>query len=200
MTGHGCKLADGRVFHCARYVDWLVTTPLLLLDLGALAGISTEDSLMLVALDALMVLCGFAGGLSHGNSSLIMWLLGCAFFLPIVFDLAVTFRAKAKVVGAAASACYDKLVVLTVLLWTAYPVVFILGEYAHTISTTTSIGLYMFLDVSAKCVFGFVLLTSRKALEQDTLLGLTPSEPKNKESDAESLPLSEAVSKGDATA
>jgi uncharacterized membrane protein len=121
MTGHGYKLVDGRVFHYARYIDWLVTTPLLLLDLGALAGISTEDSLMLVALDVLMVLCGFAGGLSKGNSSLVMWILGCAFFLPIVFDLAVTFRAKAKVVGAAASACYDKLVVLTVLLLPGLP-------------------------------------------------------------------------------
>jgi bacteriorhodopsin len=199
MTGHGYKLVDGRVFHYARYIDWLVTTPLLLLDLGALAGISIEDSLMLVALDVLMVLCGFAGGLSHGNSSLVMWILGCGFFLPIVFDLAVTFRAKAKVVSAAASVCYDKLVVLTVLLWTAYPVVFYLGEYKEIISTTTEIGLYMGLDVSAKCVFGFVLLTSRKALERDTQALIPSSDPK-KEDDAESLPLSEPISKGDASA
>jgi bacteriorhodopsin len=199
MSGHGYKLVHGRVFHYARYIDWLVTTPLLLLELGALAGISIEDSLMLVALDILMVLCGFAGGLSHGNATVVMWVLGCAFFLPIVFDLAVTFRAKAKVVGAAASVCYDKLVVLTLLLWTAYPVVFYIGEYAEIISTTTEIGLYMGLDVSAKCVFGFVLLTSRKALEQETL-GLTPSSEPIKEEDAESLPLSEPVSKGDASA
>jgi bacteriorhodopsin len=199
MTGHGYKIVDGRVFHYARYIDWLVTTPLLLLDLGALAGLSTEDMLMLVALDVLMVLCGFAGGLSHGNSTIIMWVLGCAFFLPIVFDLAVTFRAKAKMVGAAESACYDKLVVLTVLLWTAYPVVFALGEYKEILSTTTEIGLYMGLDVSAKCVFGFVLLTSRKALEKETLLEHVPGSELNKESDAESLPLSEPT-KGDASA
>jgi bacteriorhodopsin len=199
MTGHGYKLINGRVFHYARYLDWLVTTPLLLLDLSALAGISTEDSLMLVALDVLMVLCGFAGGLSQGNSTLVMWVLGSSFFLPIVFDLTVTFRAKAKMVGAATSACYDKLVVLTVLLWTAYPVVYILGEYKEILSTTTEIGLYMGLDVSAKCVFGFVLLTSRKALEQDTM-ELTPGSSPNKENDAESLPLSEPVSKGDASA
>jgi bacteriorhodopsin len=149
---------------------------LLLLDLGALAGISTEDSVMLVFLDVLMVLSGLAGGMSKGAASFWMWILGCVFFLPIVYDLAFTFRTKAKAVGVVASACYEKLVVLTVLLWTAYPVVFYLSEYAGTLSTTAEIGTYMVLDVSAKCIFGFILLTSHKSLELDSLGYTTPSE------------------------
>jgi bacteriorhodopsin len=167
MTGHGYTIIDGHVFHYARYIDWLVTTPLLLMDLGALAGISNEDTVMLVFLDVLMVLSGLAGGLSKGPAALWMWILGCIFFLPIVFDLAITFRAKAKVVGEAASACYDKLVVLTVLLWTAYPIVFFLSEYMGTLSTAAGIGTYMVLDVSAKCVFGFILLMSHKKLMEE---------------------------------
>lgn len=161
-------MVNGRVFHYARYMDWLVTTPLLLLDLGALAGISTEDAIMLVILDILMVLSGLAGGLTTGAASLWMWVLGCVFFLPIVYDLAVTFRVKAKAVGEAASACYEKLFVLTVLLWTAYPIVFYFAEFANVLPTTTEIGTYMILDVTAKCVFGFILLTSRDSLEQAT--------------------------------
>jgi bacteriorhodopsin len=175
MTGHGYTIVDGRVFHYARYLDWLVTTPLLLLDLGALAGISTEDLVMLVFLDELMVLAGMAGGLSKGPATLWMWILGCVFFPPIVYDLAFTFRAKAKVVGAVTSACYDKLVVLTVLLWTAYPVVFYFGEYAGTLSTTAQIGMYMVLDVTAKCIFGFILLTSHKSLKMDSMGYSTPA-------------------------
>jgi bacteriorhodopsin len=168
MTGYGYTLVDGRVFHYARYLDWLVTTPLLLLDLGALAGISNEDALMLVFLDVLMVLSGLAGGLTSGAASLWMWILGCMFFLPIVYDLAITFRAKAKALGDAASACYEKLFVLTLVLWTAYPIVFYFAEYANTLSTTVEIGTYMVLDVTAKCVFGAILLTSRDSLEQAT--------------------------------
>jgi bacteriorhodopsin len=169
MTGHGYNIVDGRVFHYARYIDWLVTTPLLLLDLGALAGISAEDSFMLVILDVLMVLAGLAGGLSKGSAGLWMWTLGCIFFLPIVYDLAFTFRTKAKMVGDEAAKCYDKLVVLTVFLWTAYPAVFFFAEYAGTLSTTAEVGTYMVLDVSAKCVFGFILLTSHKSLQQESM-------------------------------
>jgi bacteriorhodopsin len=161
-------MVDGRVFHYARYLDWLVTTPLLLLDLGALAGISTEDAIMLVILDILMVLAGLAGGLTTGSASLFMWILGCFFFVPIVYDLAVTFRVKAKAVGEAASACYEKLFLLTVVLWTAYPVVFYFAEYANVLPTTAEIGTYMVLDVTAKCVFGLILLTNRDSLEQAT--------------------------------
>jgi bacteriorhodopsin len=176
MTGHGYTIVNGRVFHYARFIDWLVTTPLLLLDLGALAGISTEESLALVFLDVLMVLSGMAGGFSEGKASLWMWVLGCIFFLPIVYDLAFTFRVKAKVAGVAASRCYDKLVVLTILLWTAYPVVFYLGEYDGSISTTAEIGAYMVLDVLAKCVFGTVLLTSRQSLEKESTSYSSPGD------------------------
>jgi bacteriorhodopsin len=174
MTGQGYTIVDGRVFHYARYIDWLVTTPLLLLDIGALAGISTEDSIMLVFLDVLMVLAGLAGGLSKGAASLWMFILGTVFFLPIVYDLAFTFRAKARVVGASTSACYDKLVFLTVLLWTAYPFIFFFAEYAGLLSTTAEIGTYMVLDVSAKCVFGFILLTSHKSLQEESMGYSTP--------------------------
>jgi bacteriorhodopsin len=174
MTGHGYNMVNGRVFHYARYVDWLVTTPLLLLDLGALAGISTEDQIMLVFLDVLMVLAGMAAGLSFGPSSLWMWVLGCVFFLPIVYDLVFTFRTQAKKVGDSVAVCYDKLVVITVVLWTAYPIVFFFGEYAGLLSTTGEIGTYMILDVTAKCVFGFILLTSRDSLEQ-SISGYSPT-------------------------
>jgi bacteriorhodopsin len=153
----------GRIFHYARYLDWLVTTPLLLLDLldlGALAGISSEDAIMLVILDILMVLASLAGGLTTGGASLFLW---------IVYDLAVTFRVKAKVVGEAASACYEKLFLLIVVLWTAYPVVFYFAEYANVLPTTAEIGTYMVLDVTAKCVsLGLILLTNRDSLEQAT--------------------------------
>merc|ERR1712093_289525 len=42
----------------ARYVDWAVTTPLLLLDLCLLAGVDGAHTLMAIAADLIMVLTG----------------------------------------------------------------------------------------------------------------------------------------------
>ena len=168
LTGYGATMVGDRVFHYARYLDWLVTTPLLLLDLAGLAGVSAEDSVMLVILDVLMVLAGLAGGLTGGFAGLCLWILGCIFFVPIIYDLAFTFRAKAAMVGSAASSTYNTLTGLTVTLWIVYPIVFFFAEYSHLMPTTLEVLCYGILDVTAKCVFGFILLSSRESLEQAT--------------------------------
>jgi bacteriorhodopsin len=121
---------------------------------------------MLIALDILMVLAGLAGGLSEGRACFLMWVLGCVFFLPIVYDLAFTFRTKAAAVGDTTAATYTKLMGLTIVLWVFYPIVFYFCEYLNAWSTTTEILAYGILDVTAKCVFGFILLSSRDTLEQ----------------------------------
>ena len=167
-TGQGYSIVDGRIFYWVRYLDWLVTTPLLLMDLAALAGVSAEDTMMTVILDVLMILAGLAGGLTSGFPCFVLWVLGCIFFVPIVYDLAVTFRSKASAVGPEAGATYSKLTALTVIVWSAYPVVFFFAEYSGILSVSMEVLAYGIMDVTAKCLFGFILLTSRKSLEQGT--------------------------------
>lgn len=43
------------------YADWVVTTPLLLIDLGMLAGMRVAEVMFLSVCDAVMVGAGFAG-------------------------------------------------------------------------------------------------------------------------------------------
>ena len=47
----------------ARYVDWALTTPLLLLDLGLLAGLPWIDIISIMAVDEGMVITSLIGGL-----------------------------------------------------------------------------------------------------------------------------------------
>jgi bacteriorhodopsin len=42
----------------ARYVDWLFTTPLLLLDLALLAGLNGADITNVIIADVIMILTG----------------------------------------------------------------------------------------------------------------------------------------------
>jgi bacteriorhodopsin len=46
-----------QVFY-ARYIDWSITTPLLLLDLAFLAGMSGANIVVLLFADVVMILCG----------------------------------------------------------------------------------------------------------------------------------------------
>ena len=68
-TGAGMIiLDDGRRFYYFRYIDWLVTSPLLLLNLALLALARPGRNIGLIAgfigLDIFMVLTGLAAGSS----------------------------------------------------------------------------------------------------------------------------------------
>ena len=168
-------MKGGQIFQYARYLDWLVTTPLLLLDLAGLAGVSMDDQISLVILDVLMILAGFAGGLAESDSAtLALWFLGMIFYIPIVYDLVIVFPASAEKVGASAAATYGKIMWLTVILWTFYPVVYFAAQYKNYIGLTGEILAYCILDVIAKCGFGFILLFSREGLQQAFTPGSEP--------------------------
>merc|ERR1712224_269019 len=158
---------DGQFFQYVRYIDWLVTTPLLLLDLAGLAGAGFDDQINLVILDVLMILSGFAGGVAESDgATLAMWFLGMIFYIPIVYDLVTVFPNSAAKVGDAAASAYGKTMWLTVMLWTFYPLVYFAAQYKDYLSLSSEILAYCILDVLAKCGFGFILLGSREALEQ----------------------------------
>lgn len=84
-TGHGTAIHHIRIRHqndhvpdtytdvqrqvfWARYVDWSLTTPLLLLDLSLLAGLNGAHMLMAIVADVIMILTGlFAAFGSEGT-------------------------------------------------------------------------------------------------------------------------------------
>lgn len=118
---------DGRQFLWARYADWLVTTPLLLLDLCLLAGISLPEILFLIVCDVLMVLAGFAGVVT--TNPIAVWpmlIFGCICLGPIVWFLGSGLTSRATNPDVAKQ--FKTLSWLTIVLWSAYPLVWALGE------------------------------------------------------------------------
>ena len=58
-SGGGWVIApDCRQLFVARYMDWLITTPLLLIDLGIVAGVSRWDIMALCLSDSELTLLG----------------------------------------------------------------------------------------------------------------------------------------------
>ena len=159
---------DGRVFFYARYIDWLLTTPLLLYDLAAVAGLERGKTFGVIGLDILMVIFGLIGALSLSPDwRWLFWAFGMLTFAPIVYVLWSTFETQA-VEGAddRARKLYSKLLSLTVITWAAYPVVWAVGEGAGVIDQTSEVLMYMILDVIAKGVFAFLLLHHQRTYRQ----------------------------------
>ncbi len=147
----------------ARYADWLFTTPLLLLDLALLAKVDRATIGTLIGVDALMIVTGLVGALSKTMlARYTWWLVSTIAMIVVLYFLATSLRSAAKKRSADVQSTFNTLTVLTLILWTAYPILWIIGtEGAGLVPLTVETLGFMVLDVSAKVGFGFILLRSR---------------------------------------
>jgi bacteriorhodopsin len=120
-----------------RYTDWAITTPLMLVALLVANARPAIEIASLVLLDIFMIYTGYEGVKDHDQVRQKKWFLaGCLALIPIVYML---LRLKNN----------TSAVLLTVALWTLYPVVWSLDE-VNTISKKAANVTYSVLDVAAK--------------------------------------------------
>jgi len=148
-----------RQVYWARYVDWSVTTPLLLLDLAFLAGLSGADIIVAIVADVIMILTGLFAAFATKESVTWGWYaMACVAYLFIVYILALNGRRTVASKGNSTATLFASIGAFTFVLWTLYPVVWGIADGARKWSVDTEIVAYAILDVLAKPVFGFWLL------------------------------------------
>jgi len=143
----------------ARYIDWALTTPLLLLDLAFLAGMNGADILVAVVADLIMVLLGLFAAFGATNGQKWGWYaMACVAYLVVVYQLAVSGRRSVLAKSGNTAKLFASIGGFTLILWTLYPIVWGIGDGARKWSVDAEIIAYAVLDVLAKPVFGFWLL------------------------------------------
>jgi bacteriorhodopsin len=151
-----------------RYVDWLLTTPLLLLDLALLAGADRNTIYRLVGLDVGMVVVGAAAAIAPVGQTvrLALWAVSSLFFVALLYVLANQLSQQAARQSGEVAALFSVLRNIVIVLWTAYPIVWLFGTESTIglIPLGVETTLFMILDLAAKVGFGFLLLRSRHVL------------------------------------
>lgn len=147
-----------------RYVDWVLTVPLLLIELILVMGLepaeTTSKCWTLGVASGLMVALGYPGEIQDDPSGRwLWWALAMIPFLYVVSTLAVGLNeATGKMPPSAASLTgYARW--LTIVSWCTYPGVYIikmLGISGVAASAGEQIG-YSCSDVMAKAVFGVLI-------------------------------------------
>lgn len=113
-----------REVYWARYVDWAVTTPLLLLDLAMLAGLNGANITVAIIADVIMVLTGLFAALNNSTDSRARWgyyAFGCLAYLVIVWQLAIGGRATVAGKDRKTATFFTSIAGFTLVLWTIYP-------------------------------------------------------------------------------
>lgn len=147
-----------------RYVDWLLTVPLLLIELILVMRLSqsetTSKSIRLGLLAAIMIILGYPGEISDvANTRWLWWFLAMIPFLWIVYELFVGLKSSIASQPESVRGLVNKARWVTVISWSFYPVVFVfpmIGLVGADAETAVQIG-YTIADIVAKALFGVLI-------------------------------------------
>jgi len=166
LSGQGwTAIAGCRQFFYARYVDWSITTPLLLLDLGLIAGADGALIAAVIGADLIMVISGYLGAVSVVTTVKWFWfVIAMGLFVPVLYCLAVSFREAAVLRGGEIADVYGKVAWLTIIAWIFYPMVWLFSEGFASFSVSFEVCAYAVLDICSKAIFGFMVMAAHDQL------------------------------------
>jgi bacteriorhodopsin len=152
--GYTVRCCDGRQFYYARYVDWTITTPLMLWEIIDYTNAPQNERIFLISMDIIMVIGGLIGALVCGGEKWAFFGFSILTFIPILWFLcALEAQAKEKKLR-----IFRSIMNITVLSWFFYPIVWILAEGTGVLCANAEAICYTVLDIISKTVFGFLIV------------------------------------------
>ena len=159
----------GQIFNNAyRYIDWMLTVPLLVVELVLVLGLSRKSSASLITKLAfasfLMIVLGYIGELDRNAHSIVssrgLW--GFLSTLPFVYILLVLIkeiRASMARSSQPVAILLRNTALLTLFTWGFYPIAYMAPFYGAT-GANAEMGLqigYGLADIFAKCGYGLLI-------------------------------------------
>jgi len=164
--GYGTVSTGGAELDIVRYVDWLLTTPLLILYLGLLVRPPRRVLAGLIGIDVVIIAGGIVAAATTGTVSWVAFGVAGAAFLALVYGLLVSLSRSASAESDRVRAVFGTLRNITVVLWTLYPVVWLLGTTGFGLVTpSTEMLVFVYLDIVSKVGFVVVAVAGADALE-----------------------------------
>jgi bacteriorhodopsin len=163
-----------------RYVDWLLTVPLLLVELVAVLALAkaAQSSILnrLVPAATAMIVLGYPGDAKLDIFGITPGIWGLLSTIPFLYILYVLFIEMGKSLSRQSADVVKKVKILRLLLiatWGVYPITFIFAmmggdEFSADAFVAREVG-YTIADILAKCLFGLIIysIARIKSAEDD---------------------------------
>lgn len=177
-SGALAYIANGEPFNDAyRYIDWLLTVPLLVAELIAVMALAPGKkgwmTFRLAAAAALMVVLGYPGEVASDTGTRALWgFLSTLPFLYILYELFVGLGPAIQQETGQAKVLLRNIRLLLLATWGFYPIVYLIpilfadaGASAGVL-VAVQIG-YCIADVAAKCGYGIMIYAIARAKTED---------------------------------
>jgi bacteriorhodopsin len=166
LTAAGTYAATGEPFNDAyRYVDWLLTVPLLVAELVAVLALAraVRGKMMakLVIAATAMIALGYPGEITSDPTARTVWgLLSTVPFVYIVYVLWTQLGAAAKNNSERTRVLLRNTQLLLLATWGFYPIAYMMPLFGIGGGATAEVALqvgYSLADILAKCGYGLMI-------------------------------------------
>jgi len=153
-----------------RYADWLITVPLLIVELLVVLGVAADARrklmIRLVPATALMIALGYPGETStDNNTKWLWWVLAMIPFVYILWVLVGELRAAKSRESGAVSSAINRATMVLLVTWCVYPIAYLFPVFdaeSQGLEVLRQAG-YTVADITAKALYGLMILGIAKA-------------------------------------
>jgi sensory rhodopsin len=176
------EAGDGHPIQGAQYLDWVVTTPTMLVVVGLMGRFPHPSIFGLCCLDIFMNICGLLGEYTSGVRRWVYFIMGCFFFIPqwVFFLLDFDYALMKEYFGDEVAQKYFFWGQCIFLSRVGFPVIWVL-QMAQLISYFTSLVLFSVMAMIAKIgLCAWVMLCLQEEFPEDSPCRTPPHlEPEN---------------------
>ena len=149
------------------FKTWVISNPLLMINLGKLVNLSLEKYLTLILADIGIYIIGYLAYKTRDLTTFIVcFAIACSFFISIMITLIKVYQKNKTPEGMShMSPFYKFLSKFMVITWIAYPITFLLYKIEVCTLTETSI-IYICLDFLTKSVFSTIIIGYHRHLNR----------------------------------
>ncbi|MGB3545047.1 bacteriorhodopsin [Rubrivirga sp.] len=169
---YGTVEIAGQTTYWARYADWVVTTPLLLVALWMTATTRADKSkhvptlVTIVVADIVMILSGLIADLSVGTPRLVYYGIGVAALVVIFVVVWGPLRRVAQAQGDEVGKTYTTVAGYLALFWIGYPLTWALGPSGlGVVGQGVDTALFVLLPIFSKVGFSILDLSLLRKMD-----------------------------------
>ncbi len=175
--GIGTLTVGSNTIVLPRYIDWLVTTPLLVGYVGYVAGAPRKWIAGVMGADALMIITGAVATVLAAPGKWVLFAVSGSFHLSLFYILYAVFP---RFIGAQSKrrGLFQLLQNHVGLLWLAYPLAWGVGASGLGFVSAAGVSLVVvYLDVVAKVPYVYFVWNRRYSFGQDVTTADTEGSP-----------------------
>ncbi|SOV10009.1 related to YRO2 - strong similarity to HSP30 heat shock protein Yro1p [Ustilago sp. UG-2017a] len=153
----------------SRYIDWFLTSSLLLLSLLLITALPLSVIFITLFFNLLMIVCGLLGALTRSRYKWGYFVFACAALAYVLYQIFASGLRSARRLGGGFGRAFLTASTLLAIIWPMYAICWALSEGGNAIGVSEEFLWYGLLDLFTKPIFAFLLLSMLRNCDYNAL-------------------------------